>query len=142
MGLTTWKNAPKGKIRKSDVVVAKNYLEEGELRELDRIVSMYLDFADLQATRRIPMRMNDWVGRLDAFLKFNEYEILKSTGTVSHEVAKSLAEGEYEKFRVLRDREYVSDFEKQVKQIGAGNDTEKLPGKKGTTEGSGSLPVK
>ena len=78
---------------------------------------MYLDFADLQATRRIPMRMNDWIGRLDAFLKFNEYEILTSPGKVSHEVAKALAEGEYEKFRVLRDREYVSDFEKEVKRV-------------------------
>lgn len=131
MGLTTWKSAPKGKIRKSDVVVAKNYLEEREIRELERIVSMYLDFADLQATRRVPMRMKDWIGRLDAFLKFNEYEILKNTGTVSHEVAKSLAEGEYEKFRVLRDREYVSDFEKQVKQIEAGHEPGKLPGEKG-----------
>ena len=93
------------------------YLEEREIRELERIVTMYLDFADLQATRRIPMRMSNWVERLDAFLKFNEYEILKSPGTVSHEVAKALAEGEYEKFRAIRDREYVSDFEKQVKGI-------------------------
>jgi hypothetical protein len=126
MGLTTWKNAPKGNIRKADVVVAKNYLEQQEIRELERIVSMYLDFADLQASRRIPMRMSNWVERLDAFLKFNEYEILTSLGTVSHEVAKALAEGEYEKFRVLRDREYVSDFEKQVKRIGAGHEPEKL----------------
>jgi hypothetical protein len=127
MGLTTWKNAPKGKIRKSDVVVAKNYLETPEIRELERIVSMYLDFADLQASRRIPMRMSNWVERLDAFLKFNEYEILTSLGTVSHEVAKALAEGEYEKFRVLRDREYISDFEKQVKRIGAGHEPGKPP---------------
>jgi hypothetical protein len=130
MGLTTWKNAPKGKIRKSDVVVAKNYLEEREIRELDRIVSMYLDFADLQATRRVPMRMSNWVERLDAFLKFNEYEILKNAGTVSHEVARALAEGEYEKFRVLSDREYVSDFEKQVKQIEAADAPRKRRGPK------------
>ena len=127
MGLTTWKNAPKGRIRKSDVVVAKNYLQEQEIRELERIVSMYLDYAELQASRRIPMRMSNWVERLDAFLKFNEYEILKSPGTVSHEVAKALAEGEYEKFRVLRDREYVSDFEKQVKRIEAGHEPGKPP---------------
>ena len=78
MGLTTRKNAPKGSIRKSDVVVAKNYLDQREIRELERIVSMYLDFTDLQATRRIPKRMSDWVERLDAFLKFNKYEILNN----------------------------------------------------------------
>ncbi len=117
MGLTTWKTAPEGKVRKSDVTVAKNYLEEKELRELERIVSMYLDFAELQATRRIPMRMADWIGRLDAFLQFNEYQILTNAGTVSHEVAKNLAEGEYEKYRLIEDRNYVSDFEKEVKKI-------------------------
>ena len=117
MGLTTWKNAPSGKIRKSDVTVAKNYLGENEIRELDRIVGMYLDFADLQATRRVPMKMTDWVGRLDGFLKFNEYEILTNAGKVSHEVAKELAEGEYDRFRLIEDRNYVSDFEKAVKGI-------------------------
>ncbi len=117
MGLTTWKTAPEGRIRKSDVTVAKNYLEEKELRELERIVSMYLDFAELQATRRVPMRMAEWVGRLDAFLQFNEYEILTNAGKVSHEVAKTLAEGEYEKYRLTEDRSYVSDFEKEVKKI-------------------------
>ena len=117
MGLTAWKTAPEGKVRKSDVTVAKNYLEERELRELDRIVSMYLDFAELQATRRMPMRMAEWVGRLDAFLQFNEYEILTNAGSVSHEVAKTLAEGEYEKYRLIEDRNYVSDFEKEVKKI-------------------------
>jgi hypothetical protein len=117
MGLTTWKTAPEGRIRKSDVIVAKNYLEEDELRQLERVVSMYLDFAELQATRRVPMRMSDWVGRLDAFLQFNEYEILTNAGTVSHEVAKALVEGEYEKFRLIDDRNYVSDFEREVKRI-------------------------
>ena len=118
MGLKTWKTAPEGRIRKSDVTVAKNYLEEKELRELERIVSMYLDFAELQATRRVPMRMAEWVGRLDAFLQFNEYEILTNAGKVSHEVAKTLAEVEYEKYRLTEDRSYVSDFEKEVKKIG------------------------
>lgn len=117
MGLTTWKTAPEGRIRKSDVTVAKNYLEEKELRELERIVSMYLDFAELQATRRVPMRMDAWIARLEAFLKFNEYEILTNAGRVSHEVAKTLAEGEYEKYRLTEDRSYVSDFEKEVKKI-------------------------
>ena len=78
---------------------------------------MYLDFADLQATRRVPMKMTDWVARLDGFLKFNEYEILTNAGKVSHEVAKGLAEGEYDKFRLIEDRNYVSDFEKEVKRI-------------------------
>ncbi len=118
MGLTTWKTASEGRIRKSDVTVAKNYLEEKELRELERIVSMYLDFAELQATRRVPMRMTEWIGRLDAFLQFNEYEILTNAGRISHEVAKTLAEGEYEKYRLTEDRNYVSDFEKEVKKLG------------------------
>jgi len=117
MGLMTWKTAPEGRIRKSDVAVAKNYLGEKELRELERIVSMYLDFAELQATRRVPMRMTEWIGRLDAFLQFNEYEILTNAGKVSHEIAKTLAEGEYEKFRLVEDRSYISDFEKEVKKI-------------------------
>lgn len=129
MGLTTWKNAPEGKIRKSDVTVAKNYLGEKELRELERIVSMYLDFAELQATRRVPMRMTDWIERLDAFLKFNEYEILTNAGKVSHDVAKALAEAEYEKYRLVEDRNYVSDFEKEVKRI-EGIEKTSRPGKK------------
>jgi hypothetical protein len=91
MGLTTWKNAPKGKILKSDVTVAKNYLIEREVSELERIVSMYLDYAENQAARQIPMKMADWVQRLDAFLKFNEYEVLTNAGKVSKEVADRLA---------------------------------------------------
>ena len=117
MGLQTWKNAPKGKILKSDVTVAKNYLIEKEIKELERIVSMYLDYAELQATRQIPMKMEDWVQKLDAFLKFNEYEILEDAGRVAHEVAVKLAGDEYEKFRVIQDREYIGDFEKEVKRI-------------------------
>jgi len=117
MGLTTWKNAPKGKILKTDIGTAKNYLQEKEIKELERIVTMYLDFAELQAERQIPMKMADWVTRLDAFLQFNEYQILKDAGKVSHEVAMKLAEKEYEKFRVIQDRNFESDFEKEVKKI-------------------------
>jgi hypothetical protein len=89
MGLTTWKNAPKGKILKSDVSVAKNYLIEREIKELERIVSMYLDYAENQAARQIPMKMADWVAKLDAFLQFNEYEVLTNAGKVSAEVASA-----------------------------------------------------
>lgn len=117
MGLTTWKNAPKGKILKTDIGTAKNYLQEKEIKELERIVTMYLDFAELQAERQIPMKMADWVTRLDAFLQFNEYQILRDAGKVSHEVAMKLAEKEYEKFRVIQDRNFESDFEKEVKKI-------------------------
>jgi hypothetical protein len=116
MGLTTWKNSPKGKILKTDVVVAKNYLNEDELRQLNRIVTMYLDYAENQAERRIPMNMKDWAERLDAFLKFNDYEILENAGKISAEVAKSLAEVEYEKFRVVQDRLFESDFDREVKK--------------------------
>ena len=119
MGLTTWKNAPEGRITRADVSVAKNYLAEDEIKSLERIVSMYLDYAENQATRRIAMRMQDWVGKLDAFLQFNEYEILRDAGRVTHEVAKKLAESEYEKFRRAEDQAYVSDFEKAVKQLAA-----------------------
>ena len=117
MGLTTWKNAPKGKILKSDVSVAKNYLIEREIKELERIVSMYLDYAENQAARQIPMKMADWVVKLDAFLQFNEYEVLANAGEVSAAVAKRLAEEQYDKFRVGQDREFESDFEAEVKRI-------------------------
>lgn len=116
MGLTTWKNAPKGKILKSDVGVAKNYLVEREIKELERIVSMYLDYAQHQAEKRIVMKMADWVQRLDAFLQFNEYEVLTNAGKVSAEVAKALAEQHYAQFRIRQDREFESDFEAEVKR--------------------------
>ena len=99
MGFTVWKNSPKGEIRETDVVIAKNYLNEKELDGLNRIVTMYLDYAEMQAKRGILMRMNDWVSKLNAFLKFNEREILGDAGRVSHEVAEALALGEYEKYR-------------------------------------------
>lgn len=119
MGLTTWKNAPKGKILKNDVSVAKNYLIEREIKELERIVSMYLDYAENQAARQIPMKMDEWVVKLDAFLQFNEYDVLANAGKVSAEVAKRLAEEQYDKFRVRQDREFESDFDAEVKRIEA-----------------------
>lgn len=117
MGLTTWKTAPHGKIMKSDVSVAKNYLNEKEIKALERIVTMFLDYAENQAARQIPMKMKDWVSKLDAFLKFNEYDILNNAGKVSHEVAKALAEEEYSKFRIMQDRSFESDFEKAAKRL-------------------------
>jgi len=117
MGLTTWKNAPHGKILKSDVAVAKNYLIEREINELERIVGMYLDYAENQAARQIPMKMADWVQRLDAFLRFNEYEVLTNAGKVSAEVAKKLAEEQYDTFRITQDRDFEGDFEKEIKRI-------------------------
>ena len=117
MGLTAWKNAPHGKVLKSDVTVAKNYLIEREINELERIVGMYLDYAENQAARQIPMKMADWVQRLDAFLRFNEYEVLTNAGKVSAEVAKKLAEKQYETFRIQQDRDFEGDFEKEIKRI-------------------------
>lgn len=117
MGLTVWKNSPKGAIRETDVVIAKNYLNEKELDHLNRIVTMYLDYAEMQAKRGILMKMKDWVEKLDAFLKFNERQILNNAGKISHEVAGSLALGEYEKFRIEQDKNYISDFDKEVKKL-------------------------
>lgn len=112
MGLTTWKNAPNGKIIKSDVSIAKNYLTEREMRRLDRVVSMYLDYAEEQAERHIPMSMEDWSKKLDAFLQFNEYDLLNKIGTVSAQVAKAFAESEFEKYRIVQDRLFQSDFDR------------------------------
>ncbi len=116
MGLTTWKNAPGGKIRKTDVGIAKNYLDEKELDRLNRIVTMYLDYAESQAQKRVPMYMKDWVARLDAFLQFNEQAILKDTGKVSHQVALALADKEFEKYNFLQDDSIESDFDKDLKK--------------------------
>jgi hypothetical protein len=119
MGLLTWKNAPEGKILKSDVSIAKNYLVEKEIKELERVVTMYLDYAENQANRQIAMKMSDWIQKLDGFLQFNEYRILSDSGRVSHEVAKILAETEYEKFRVIQDENFESDFDKELdKKVG------------------------
>ncbi|MSS84815.1 virulence RhuM family protein [Actinomycetaceae bacterium WB03_NA08] len=112
MGLTTWKTAPSGKIVKTDVTIAKNYLTDEELDFLNRIVSMYLDYAELQATRKVPMSMRDWATRLDGFLEFNEQEILTGPGKISHEQAKLHAETEFEKYRIIQDRLFISDFDR------------------------------
>jgi hypothetical protein len=115
MGLTHWKNAPAGKIRKTDVGIAKNYLNEKELDALNRIVTMYLDFAEMQANRGIVMYMKDWITRLDAFLQFNEQAILEDAGKVSHEIALALAETEFDKYNDKHAAIYESDFDQDVK---------------------------
>jgi len=117
MGLTTWKKSPKGKIQKSDVYIAKNYLNKDEIESLDRIVNMYLDYAEDQAKRKIPMTMEDWSNKLDAFLQFNERKVLDNPGKVSAEIAKSFAESEWEKYRIVQDRLFVSDFDREVKKL-------------------------
>jgi len=117
MGLTTWRNAPRGKILKPDVSVAKNYLTEKELRALDRIVTMYLDYAEDQAERGIPMTMRDWAEKLNAFLQFNQRDLLDHPGKVTAEVAKAFAESEFEKYRVVQDRLFESDFDRAIKQL-------------------------
>ena len=117
LGLTSWKNSPKGEIRLTDVAVAKNYLTEKELDGLNRIVTMYLDYAETQAQKGIAMKMRDWVEKLDAFLRFNEREILADNGKISHEVALALAEGEYDKYRRVQDKNYISDFDREVKKL-------------------------
>ena len=116
MGLTTWKNAPDGKIVKADVSVAKNYLKDQELAELNEIVTMYLDYAIRQARRHIPMMMAEWADKLDAFLQFNEAELLTDSGKVSAEVAKRFAESEFEKYRVIQDYMYKSDFDRLLEE--------------------------
>lgn len=117
MGLSTWKNSPKGKVLKSDVLVAKNYLNQKEIEDLNRIVTMYLDYAENQAIRQIPMKMEEWIGKLDGFLQFNDFSVLKNAGSISAEIAKKLAINEYEKFRVKQDFEFESDFDKEVRRL-------------------------
>ena len=126
MGLTTWEKAPDGKILKTDVSTAKNYLTKDELQSLGRIVNAYLDLAEERARRRIPMTMEDWAKRLDAFLEFDEREILRDAGKVSAEIARAHAESEFEKYRIVQDRLFESDFDKDVKKL--------LEEKKGTTD--------
>ncbi len=121
MGLTSWTDAPQGKIQKYDVSIAKNYLTEKELNFLERLVSMYLDYAELQAERNIPMTMEDWSKRLDSFLEFNERELLMNAGKISHEEAKLHAETQFEKYRIVQDRLFESDFDKQMKKLLEGN---------------------
>lgn len=116
MGLTTWKNSPSGKIMKSDVGIAKNYLQAEEIDELNRIVTMYLDYAENQAKRQIAMSMKDWIEKLDGFLQFNDYKVSKDAGKISHEIALKLAVQEFEKYRVIQDANFESDFDKNLKQ--------------------------
>ena len=111
MGLTSWEGAPNRKIHKYDVVIAKNYLSETEIGQLERMVSAYLDLAEMQAMRHIPMTMADWEERLNGFLKLWDHEVLKDNGKISAEMAKLHAETEFEKYRIIQDRIYVSDFD-------------------------------
>jgi hypothetical protein len=117
MGLTSWKNSSEGKILKSDTSIAKNYLSEKEISELNRLVELYLNFAELQAERNIPMKMNEWVEALDSFLKINRYDLLNNPGKISHDEAIKKAELEYTKFRKAQDQKFISDFDKEVKKI-------------------------
>ena len=112
MGLTTWKDAPDGKIISTDVVIAKNYLLQEEISELNNIVSMFLDYAENQARRQNLMSMDDWAYRLDSFLQFNEYDVLSNAGKISKKVADNLAKEEFKKYRIIQDREFESDFDK------------------------------
>ncbi len=116
MGLTTWRNAPDGKILKSDVRIAKNYLTKKELKSLGRIVNAFLDLAERRAERKIPMTMEDWAERLDKFLEFDESEILQDKGKISAEIAKDFAESEWEKYRIIQDRIFKSDFDKRLEE--------------------------
>jgi hypothetical protein len=125
MGLTSWRKAPGGKIMPGDIAIAKNYLDKTELEHLNRIVTMYLDFAELQAVRNKPMYMKDWIEKLNAFLKFSEYEILTNAGQISHEVALALASKEYDRFKKIQDKNYISDFDKEIKRITGKKDDDK-----------------
>ena len=117
MGLTSWRKGPGGKILPGDVAIAKNYLDKPELDHLNRVVTMYLDYAELQAIQNKPLYMKDWIEKLNALLKFSEYEILTNASSISHEVALALAGKEYEIFKKIRDKNYISDFDKEIKRI-------------------------
>jgi hypothetical protein len=116
MGLTTWENAPKGKIRKSDVTISKNYLDEREMESLERIVTAYLEFAEFQATRQVPMSQDDWKNRLDLFLQAAGTGLLADAGKVTALEAKIHAEGEFEKYRIIQDRLFISGFDKFLQE--------------------------
>jgi len=122
MGLATWKDSPKGKVVKSDVTVAKNYLNEAHVKELNRIVSAYLDLAENRAERQITMNMADWTVFLNGFLELSNYPILEDKGKVSALEAKLKAETEYEQFRQLQDQEYISDFDREIKRLEGGKE--------------------
>ncbi len=114
MGLATWRNAPEGKILKSDIKIAKNYLQETEISELNRVVNMFLDYAENQAKKQIPMKMVDWVKKLDGFLEFNEYNVLQGLGKISKDTADKKAINEYKVFRINQDKNYKSDFDRLI----------------------------
>ena len=120
MGLTNWKDAPNGKIQKFDVSVAKNYLSESEMAQLQRLVSAYLDIAEDMALRHIPMTMSDWETRLNRFIEATDRDVLQDAGKVTAEIAKAHAESEFEKYRVVQDRLFKSDFDRLLE--GPGND--------------------
>ena len=120
LGLTSWKNSPSGKILKSDIGTAKNYLEEKEIKELNRLVELYLNFAELQAERNIPMKMFEWTEVLDGFLKINRYKILDNAGIISHQQAIEKASNEFERYRILQDQKYISDFDREIKKLNNG----------------------
>ena len=117
MGLTTWADAPEGKIKKSDVTVAKNYLSKDEIKQLNRMVTAYLDLAEDRAERHIPMTMEDWSKRLDLFLMADDREVLQDAGKITAEIAKAKAETEFEKYRVIQDRLFMSDFDKYMLEL-------------------------
>ena len=125
MGLTTWKNAPHGKILKSDTHVAKNYLNENEIDRLNRLVVMFIDFAELRALTHTVMLMKEWIAAIDRFLNFNEQQILQEAGQISHKMAIAKADHEYEIFRVRQDRDYISDFDKAMAKYLTGGDDKK-----------------
>ena len=117
MGLTSWRNAPDGKIVKTDVTIAKNYLSKNEIQELNEIVTMYLDYATRQARRHIPMTMEDWATKLDAFLQFNDAEVLQDKGKVTAAIAKAFAQSEFEQYRIIQDQLYQSDFDRLMATV-------------------------
>ena len=117
MGLTSWKNSPSGKILKSDVSIGKNYLSKDELESLGQIVNAYLELAESRAKRQIPMTMQDWAKRLDLFLQFDDRDILKNVGSINAAIAKEHAESEFEKYRIIQDKLFQSDFDKLINKI-------------------------
>ena len=138
MGLTTWKNAPHGPIRKADVAIAKNYLSQPEITELNRVVTMYLDFAGDQARRKKPMHMAEWVQRLDAFLQFNERNVLTHAGAISHQLAEAHAHGQFEQYDAERRRleaaQPSSDFDRAVEEVKRLNEIVTSPQRSGVTK--------
>ena len=117
MGLSSWKDAPNGKIQKFDVSVAKNYLTENEMQQLQRLVSAYLDIAESMALRQIPLTMEDWESRLNKFIEATDRTILQNAGKVSAEIARAHAESEFEKYRIIQDQLFESDFDKEIKRL-------------------------